>query len=138
MVQDYLGKPWEKLARGPNAFDCWGLVRQYYLDEYSLELPLHVIDPDNLLKVSKAIRNALSSEWIELEEPEKDCLIVMSSKSQPHHVGICVSIHPVYMLHSAQGQGTCCQSISVVTDTMAIKKMQFYRHGKLSNHKRSI
>jgi cell wall-associated NlpC family hydrolase len=27
-VNDLIGKPWQRDARGPDAFDCWGLTRE--------------------------------------------------------------------------------------------------------------
>ena len=37
---DYLGKPWRNGADGPDAFDCYGLVRAVYRDRYGIEMPV--------------------------------------------------------------------------------------------------
>ena len=39
---EYLGKPWRNGAAGPDAFDCYGLVRAVYRDRYGVE---YEIDP---------------------------------------------------------------------------------------------
>ena len=125
-ILDYLGKPWVRFGRGPDSFDCWGLVRHYYAREFSLELPLHIIAPERLAEVVKTMRSALESEWIEIDEPQDNCLVVMSSKRQPHHVGVCISHREKLVLHCASSQNTCCQPLDQIKRSMAISKISFY------------
>lgn len=34
-----IGKPWQRFATGPNAFDCWGLVVASFAEVDGVELP---------------------------------------------------------------------------------------------------
>ena len=42
---EYIGKPWERMARGPDTFDCWGLVYDIYKNKHGIELSQNLIDP---------------------------------------------------------------------------------------------
>jgi hypothetical protein len=125
-ILDYLGKPWVRFGRGPDSFDCWGLVRHFYAQEFDLDLPLHVIAPERLAEVVKTMRSSLENDWVQVEEMQENCLVVMSSKRQPHHVGACISHREKTVLHCASNQNTCCQPLSHIERAMAINKVSFY------------
>jgi cell wall-associated NlpC family hydrolase len=38
---DFVGLPWVDQGRGPDAFDCWGLVRAAFAAGTGIELPSH-------------------------------------------------------------------------------------------------
>ena len=40
-LADIVGKPYKIGGRGPNAFDCWGLVRYVYKELLNIELPVY-------------------------------------------------------------------------------------------------
>lgn len=45
ILGDFLGKPWQKAARGPDAYDCYGLVRAF-AERLGLDLPeIGAVDP---------------------------------------------------------------------------------------------
>ena len=61
---DYLGKPWRNGADGPDAFDCYGLVRAVYRDRCGVEMPVVSADATRVLACLHAARDyADYSQW---------------------------------------------------------------------------
>ena len=58
---DYLGKPWRNGADGPDAFDCYGLVRAVYRDRYGIEMPVVSADATRVLACLHAACRATPS-----------------------------------------------------------------------------
>lgn len=85
---ELIGKPWKAGARGPDSFDCWGLLAWVYKSRLGLDLPLMAeLDPKNLQAVSSAFV-AISRGWQELKRPRDLCAVAMSQNKAIHHVGI--------------------------------------------------
>jgi cell wall-associated NlpC family hydrolase len=38
-VSGWIGLPWADRGRGPQAYDCWGLVRAVLAEQFALEVP---------------------------------------------------------------------------------------------------
>ena len=52
IINRYVGKPWVSGGRGPDEFDCWGLVKYVMANEYDINL--NVIG-DNLAQGEKNV-----------------------------------------------------------------------------------
>lgn len=117
-VMDYLGKPWINGASGPDAFDCWGLVRHIYRERLDIDLPAVDVDAHRPLAVRHAFaEGAKAHGWEEVEAcPEADFdVVLMGQAKHPHHVGLAVAGG---ILHSVEGIGVIYQ------DTASLR-----RHG---------
>lgn len=109
-ILSYLGKPWAPGGLGPDAYDCWGLVRAVYRERLGIELP--VVDVESLSPL--ATRRALAQHpermhWRVLVEPEPYAVALMSYGSRPHHVGIWTGEG---VLHAVEGAGVLHQSLA--------------------------
>lgn len=99
----YVGLPWVPGADGPDAFDCWGLVREVQRTQYGRELPRLVID----------VREAPPGQWGELRALVKhspwrqidgswadgDILVMLNARGLPH-VGVVVARERLCILHA--------------------------------------
>ena len=110
---DYLGKPWVSGEQGPQAFDCWGLVRYVQKAHYGRDLPSIVVDADNIRAVVKEFTgNDERNRWVEVPAPaDGDCLLLSQSK-EPTHVGIWLDVDGGGLLHAVQGAGVVFSSQS--------------------------
>lgn len=105
-VLAHLGKPWQSGAAGPEAYDCWGLVRAYYADVLGISLP--IVDVDALKPVD--VRHEFADKanrhgWLAC--PSANHAAVLMGKSQrPAHVGIWLDGS---VLHCMQGMGVVYQ-----------------------------
>lgn len=87
-VNDILGKPYKAHARGPDAFDCYGLVIE-------VEKRLGKEMPDLYEKLTnEEIHNALITSKAEgykkVKEAEFGDVVVLLEKGHIHHVGVCL------------------------------------------------
>jgi len=131
-VCDYLGKPHVPGARGPEAFDCWGLVRDIYERRFNIDLPFYPglprePTPADTRLMLKEIRNELKEDWVVSEKPFDGCAVAMSQSQVYHHVGLYMEADGAKVLH-------CWDGSAVVLDTLprlrlkGLKKITFYRH----------
>lgn len=111
-VEKYLGKPWQAGADGPDAFDCFGLVRAFYRDHFGVQLPVVEVDAMSALQVRHAFKtNPQLSRWEEIEIPQPHCAVLMSSGKQPSHVGLYVDdVSGGRVLHCTRGAGVSLSS----------------------------
>lgn len=104
---EYIGKDWESGFSGPDAFDCWGLVRYIQKKHFNRVLPEVNADAYSIQDVVKNFNsNPALSMWEEVDEPiEGDCAL-MSQNKRPSHVGIWIDDGSMGgILHSCRGAG---------------------------------
>lgn len=109
-VLDYLGKPWIAGGSGPEAYDCWGLVRAVYRERLGILLP--EVDVSALSPL--AVRRALAgheerSHWRALAGPAPYAVALMSYGERPHHVGLWTGEG---VLHAIEGAGVVHQTLA--------------------------
>lgn len=108
--QSLLGKPWVSGARGPEAFDCWGLLFDVYQKTLGITLPAYPnVDANNSLRVAQFIRKGRET-WLPLAQPEHLCAVGISSGKFITHVGLWLDTDDGGVLHSASGRGVTFQS----------------------------
>lgn len=108
-AEDYIGKPWANGATGPDAYDCFGVVRAVYLDQLGIYIPPVNVDALQPLAVARAMRDYDYSDWDQVAEPSNEFDVVeMSLNSKPHHVGVFVDGG---VLTSVEGSGVIYQSL---------------------------
>lgn len=54
---EYIGRPWHAGARGPQAFDCWGLFLAIQRDHFGRDLPEIPVDANDLRTVLTTFRD---------------------------------------------------------------------------------
>lgn len=106
-VNEYIGKPFEDHGRGPDAFDCWGLVK------HVLETHLGLFGlPDFSAQYHSTRDSAIPAlfdgeqrHWPAVDEPQIGDVVVMRTSGRLWHVGVVVA--PNRMLHVARGMDAC-------------------------------
>jgi hypothetical protein len=123
----YVGKPWVKGARGPNAYDCFGLFLDAYKAVDGVELP----DLGELSKIAenRIIRDsAASDEWKRIDLPEQELdAICMGRNDVIHHIGIWTEADGGRVIHSVEGSGVISQTLAQIMGA-GYRTIQFYRH----------
>lgn len=109
---NYLGRPWASGACGPEAFDCYGIVRAVYRDRLGITIPPLSLDAHKSLCVARAMRDYDYSDWIAIAAPTKEFDVVeMSQAERPHHVGVYLPLDGGGVLTSLEGIGVVFQSL---------------------------
>jgi len=132
---NYLGRPWAPGANGPDAYDCWGLVRAVMLDQAGIVIPAAPVarGRDSLRDVLEAFRTSpLHNDWRRIERPEQplECALMAEGK-HPVHVGLWVpAIGRGRVLHAIQGAGVVCMDLTTL-ELNSFRVLGWYRHADL-------
>lgn len=126
-AENYIGLAWENGAQGPQAFDCWALVRHVQLTHYQRILPIINVDADDLPSVHQAFANhPEKARWHLVAVPmDGDCILVRRG-NQLDHVGVYLDIDGGRVLHAVRGSGVVCTAIPVLK-RMGWNPVEFYR-----------
>jgi len=114
--EQYIGAPWRYGAAGPDAFDCWGLVRAIYAGQFGITVDAVDIDAYRPLAVRHAFeRSDERSKWreIHLGKALEGDVVLLSHGYHPHHVGLWLDGGGV--LHAVEGAGVVFQSRQSLT-----------------------
>lgn len=89
----YIGLPYREGARGPDAFDCYGLVAAILRVARGVELPDWYQDTPGQIGASRAISAALAGEVAggrveRVDNPADLDIAIVGSTLRPHHVGL--------------------------------------------------
>lgn len=125
----YIGRAFDEKGRGPDAFDCWGLLKWTYAHDHPRRITLpgyeelyeSTNDRDTLGRVIFEERKA---RWCEVEKPVEWDAILLRMRGVPMHVGIVT--RPGYMLHCAHGIGTVHEQYDSIR--WRSKIMGFFRY----------
>lgn len=130
----YIGKHWRNGGRGPDEFDCWGLVWWIYLKHLNIKLPLYPIDAKDVSYVTALIDSELNcppwvSPWRLISQPQDLCGVLMATGKIFTHCGIYLSVDGGLILHALDGHNV------VATAPADLKKagwgrIEFYHHGE--------
>lgn len=89
-LNDLIGKPYKDGARGPNAFDCWGLVMEV-AGRAGIALPDIDVPPDNDRR-GEIVSEQKKTGFIRLENPDPYCLVLFriidDAGSIRWHIGV--------------------------------------------------
>jgi len=83
-VSDLIGKPFEYNARGPEKYDCWGLVMEMQRRN-GIKIPDYE-SPTAWQDISKLMRRELV-QWERVDQ-EPYSVMYMKLATQPSHVGV--------------------------------------------------
>lgn len=102
--QDLIGKPFKDLGRGPDGYDCWGVVKEV-ADRLGNDVPdygVHYDDYESVLSTYKAVRN----DYVPISKKDKlipGDIVIYKRLGSGLHFGIMVDQH--HFLHASEGSG---------------------------------
>ncbi len=96
---DLIGLPFRRNGRGPDAYDCYGLLLELH-QRQGIVLP-SLVSPDTARGVSDA-QNALMPHW-QACPVRPGAALLFRDEGQPRHVG--VAIDDDLFIHAAEGIG---------------------------------
>ena len=107
----YIGLPYREGARGPDAYDCWGIVAEVLRAAKGWQLPDWYQAAPGPQAASRAISAALDGavdggRSSRVEDPQDWDIAVVGSTVRPHHVGVVVNGG---ILHAARAFGSTWQ-----------------------------
>lgn len=130
-----IGKPWVSGARGPDAFDCWGLIYYVYRSFYGIELPeFPGVKEIGIREVVRVLRETTDAGrvWTRLEKPEHLCGVAMASNRRFHHVGLWLDLDGGLVFHSNEGRNVTAQGLRDVR-LHGFNRIEFFRHAAFHN-----
>jgi hypothetical protein len=125
----YIGKPWQSGTIGPNAYDCWGLVKTILERHYNIRVPLIKVAEDNLKAIVREFRDHPERQrWALVENPQDGNVVLLRQSRYPCHVGLWLDVDHGGILHCMQGCGVVFQKERDLK-VMGWHIEGFYRYG---------
>lgn len=126
-ANQYIGLPWENGGQGPEAFDCWALVRHVQHEHYGRELPIIDVDADDAEAVEAAFAgHAERARWQLVSVPQDGDCVLTHRGAQVDHVGVYLDLDGGRVLHAVRGSGVVCTAPPVL-GRMGWYPLEFYR-----------
>jgi cell wall-associated NlpC family hydrolase len=123
----YIGLPWANGAQGPDAFDCWALVRHVQREHYGRELPIIGVDADDLAAVGAAFAgHPERARWQRVDAPQDGDCVLTHRGAQLDHVGVYLDLDGGRVLHAVRGSGVVCTALPVL-QRLGWHPVEFYR-----------
>lgn len=124
----YLGRPWQVGAAGPEAYDCWGLVRAIYLDQLGVDLPAAGFTSEDVKTVLTGFRNHPERKrWHLVEAAAEFDALLLAQARHPIHVGVWVTAGGGRVVHAVKGPGVVAQDLLSLKSS-GYQVMGVYRH----------
>lgn len=111
-INNYVGLPWVAYARGPDAYDCWGLVLNVLSEQFNIDLPQYLsVKTDDAHGMTQALKSGLDRNLARpVIQPAHGsiacCFIIVNGKELMRHVGVYLDIDGGGILHSYE-KHTC-------------------------------
>jgi len=84
-----IGVPWAPRAAGPQAFDCWGLVRHVFSTRHAIDLPMLAVgESDNAPAIVQVVQ---ASGWRPVQAPAQADDVLLMRGPAGRHVGVFVA-----------------------------------------------
>jgi cell wall-associated NlpC family hydrolase len=114
-VAPWVGLPYERGARGPELFDCWGLLMAVLQREAGLPVPAYEEvcwdrkTPGTREVCSAFIAAEREAHWSPVEPGAEQPFdaVILNIAGRPLHVGV-VAV-PGLMLHASEGANSACE-----------------------------
>jgi len=128
-INEYIGKRWVANGKGPDTFDCWGLVADVYAKHLGLALPEFDITPYTRSAAIRALTSGCEKElelgnFIEVDEPQDYDVIMLENHHRCHHVGVYLHRGVLHVNEVIQG----CHWDSYDLFRVTSAKCRIYRH----------
>jgi len=121
----YVGLPWQAGAQGPEAFDCWALVRHVLAQHFGIAVPPVEVDAFDLRAVVRTFSDHDEhARWRQVDSARNGDVILFgrSRIKPPVHCGVAVDGG---VLHALQGLGVIYQPLTDVRRQWG--RVDFYR-----------
>jgi len=126
-IADLVGKPFKSGGRGPDEYDCYGLVIEIYR-RLGIEIPNYTVNALDFRAVN-AIYQEGKKLWILVDKPEiLDILAIKFNSPVINHVAVYLGNHQ--FIHARQGSNSCIESTENIYWKRAIKG--YYRWESLN------
>jgi hypothetical protein len=115
-LRQLIGRPWRAGAEGPDAFDCYGLVR-HVMRQRGVELPELAFTGDTLRDVALGETAVNHLTWTRLSGPWPWCLVLMGRKGnfKPLWTHVGVWFEPdMKVLHAQRCSGVTASSLAAL------------------------
>jgi hypothetical protein len=119
-ARNYVGRAWAADGAGPQAFSCWGLVREVFKHERGVTLPELSISPRGEI-VPTEVKQAARITGIKpvgAVRPQAGDIVLMRSLTRLHVGYVTMANGRLSVLHSAEGAGVVCQPWRDAVDGM--------------------
>ena len=128
-----IGRPWQSLAEGPEAFDCRGLVRCVFREQRGMDV--RALVPEIAHDARAILTAAAEQGWRSVGRglkalPQEWDIVTMTSADGPH-VGVMIRADgPLLLLHCVGGRvgQVICQTPSQAA-AQGFGRFEFWRHG---------
>lgn len=126
-----IGKPWKRGAPGPDAFDCWQLVRHVQLTRFGVEMPILAIGADTNWTGLRAMINR--TQWGKAEGLAREGDVATMKGSDGAHVGVVINAdgYTPVLLHcigseSHHGGGVIVTTLAEIGD-LGFARVEIWR-----------
>jgi len=121
-VNRYIGLPWKLGARGPDAYDCWGLLQHCRAVYFTGGIPdVEFGDPARAMYADKM----RSGQWQIVPVPEHGDGVLLRDGNDPH-VGLHLNLDGGGVLHALEGRGVVFTTLSSLKP-LGFGRPTFYR-----------
>lgn len=122
-INRYIGLSWAAGARGPDAFDCWGLLREVQARQFGKSIP----DMPEFGAVARDMYDERmnSREWVIVDKPFHGAGVLMRGGDDPH-VGIWLDLEGGGVLHSMERVGVIWSPRATLR-MLGFSRLKFYR-----------
>lgn len=127
-INEYMACPYVAYARGPESYDCWGLVRQVLSDRFGVPVlaSFGQIDPDDKAGMTQGFKEVVRA--FELAAPQPGSVAACFHGEWLVHVGVCVEdAGALKVLHTSRRFGPSLDSVRVFQRLSS--RVVFYRYG---------
>jgi cell wall-associated NlpC family hydrolase len=97
----YVGKPFAPDARGPDTYDCWGLVQAVHRDRLGIDLPSYgEISARDLMAVARQMDgDSAADPWRPVDQPREGDVAIMRGMHGRRIVHVGVMVDARHLLH---------------------------------------
>lgn len=112
LVESLLGKPWETGAKGPDKYDCWGLLQHIQKELAGREIIDAFDPPVKLISLTRYVRDhPARRQWKEVPAPVHLGAVLLAHVTHPFHVGTWLELDGGLILHSQFATGVTVDTI---------------------------
>lgn len=127
-ANNYIGLPYKA-----GEFDCWGLVRKVYLEQYNVKLPTIPIEEENIRQLINTINKTPErNNWQKTLNPSEGDVALLRQSRHPIHVGIWLEIDGGGILHCIKNSGVVFQNLQSL-NLSGWKIESFYKYEPSNN-----
>lgn len=121
-INQYVGLQWVAGARGPDSFDCWGLLRHVQAEYFDRSIP----DIPKFGDVARDIYDERmhSREWEIVDRPFHGAGVLMRGGDDPH-VGVWLHLDGGGVLHSMERIGVIWSPRAMLR-MLGFSRLKFY------------